>query len=179
MFYNDFGTFVWIWAILGARRAAGGAPRREMTRTRQPKAQKWAPFWDAFGSCKHHFSACVFMCFSGPLFIACFAVCDDFGKYFGRHLGSRGPWEMMPKFTTICIFRVWALLVRSPVRDLLLEGVWHAFCEIWVPIGVLMRTPCGHFWQLFQGLILEAVLGRQNGAQSSGSGWAGRQGRGR
>ena len=135
MFFNGFGVLLWVWAISGARRAAGGAPRREMTRKRQPKAQKWAPFWDAFGSWKHHFSACVFMCFSGPLFIACFAVWDDFGKCFGRHLGSRGPWKIMPKCTTICIFRVWALLVLSLFRDLLLEGVWHAFCEILVPTG--------------------------------------------
>ena len=61
--FDDFGTLLWIWAILGARRAAGGAPRREMTRKRQPKAQKCAPCWDAFGSWKHYFSACVFLCF--------------------------------------------------------------------------------------------------------------------
>ena len=29
--FTDFDTLLWIWAILGARRAAGGAPRREMT----------------------------------------------------------------------------------------------------------------------------------------------------
>jgi hypothetical protein len=78
----------------------------------------------------------------------------------------------MPKCTTVCIFRVWGLLVRSPVRELLLEGVWHAFCEMWVPIGVPMGIPFGHFWQLFQGLILEAVLGVQNGAEFTRSGWA-------
>ena len=83
--------------------------------------------------------------FSGPLFIACFAVCDAFGKCFGRHLGSRGPWKIMPKCTTICIFRVWTLLVRSPVRDLLLEGVWHAFCEILVLIGAPIGSAFGHF----------------------------------
>ena len=172
MFFNDFGVLLWIWAISGARRAAGGAPRREMTRKRQPKAQKWAPFWDAFGSWKPYFSACVFMCFAGPLFIARFAVWDDFGRCFGRHLGSLGPLKIMPKCTTVCSFRVWGLLVRSLFPELLLEGVWHAFSEILVPSGAPFGTPCGHFWQLFQGLILEAVLGRQKGAQECENGWA-------
>ncbi len=67
VFYNDFGVLLWIWAISGARRAAGGAPRREMTRKRQPKAQKWAPFWDGFGSwsviLQHVFSCVFLLCF--------------------------------------------------------------------------------------------------------------------
>ena len=64
----------------------------------------------------------------------------------------------MPKCTTIYIFKLWALLVRSPVRDLLLEGVWHAFCKILGPIGTPIGIPFGYFCQLFQGRILEAVL---------------------
>ena len=41
----------------------------------------------------------------------------------------------MPKCTTVCSFRVWALLKRSLFPDPLLEGFWHAFGQIWVPIG--------------------------------------------
>ena len=82
----------------------------------------------------------------------------------------------MPKCTTICSFKVWALLVRSPVRDLLLEGVWHAFCEICVPVGAPSGAPFGNFWSLFQGLILEAVLGRQKRVKSLRNGLAGGRG---
>ena len=150
MFFNDFGLLLWVWAISGARRAAGGAPRREMTRKRQPKAQKWAPFWHAFGSWKHHFAACVFMCFSGPLFIARFAVWCDFGRCFGRHLGSLGPLKIMPKCTTICIFRVWGLFVRSLFPELLLEGVWQAFCAILVPNGAPLGLHFATFASFFK-----------------------------
>ena len=87
-------------------------------------------------------SACVFMCFSDPLFIACFAVWDVFGSCFVRHLESRGPWKIMPKCTTICIFRVWALLERSLFPDPLLEQVLHAFEQLCVPIG----APIGSLW---------------------------------
>ena len=54
----------------------------------------------------------------------------------------------MPKCTTICIFRVWALLERSLFPDPLLEGIWHAFGQIWVPIG----APIGSSGLLFQRL---------------------------
>ena len=54
----------------------------------------------------------------------------------------------MPKCTTICIFRVWALLERSLFPDPLLEGIWHAFGQIWVPIG----HPLGASGPLFQRL---------------------------
>ena len=64
---------------------------------------------------------------------------------------------------------LWTLSVRSLFRDLLLEGVWHAFFKIWVPIGAPIGAPCGYFWQLFQGLILEPVLGWQKGAKSTNS----------
>ena len=77
----------------------------------------------------------------------------------------------MPKCETICIFRVWTLLVRSPVRDLLLERVWHAFGEILVLIETPIGAAFGHFWQVSQGLILEAVLGRQEEAKTSKSAW--------
>ena len=82
----------------------------------------------------------------------------------------------MPKCTTIGSFRVWALLVRSPVRDLLLEGVWHAFCEILVPIGAPIGAPFGYFWQVFHGLIWEAVLGRQKRVKKLRNGLAGGRG---
>ena len=176
MIFNGFGVLLWVWAISGARRAAGGAPRREMTRKKQPKAQKWAPFWHAFGSWKHRFAACVFMCFSGPLFIARFAVWGDLGSRLGRHLGSLGPLEIMPKCTTVRSFRVWGLFVRSLFPELLLEGVWHAFSEILVPIGAPIGAPCGYFWQLFQGLILEAVLGWQKRVKNTGNAMAGGRG---
>jgi hypothetical protein len=153
--FSDFGTLLWIWDLSGGRGAAGGAPRRQMTRNRQPKGQKWAPFWDAFEGWRHHFPECFFRCFSGALFIACGAFWDDFGRCFGRHLGSLGPLKIMPKCTTICIFRVWTLSVRSLFRDLLLEGVWHAFFKIWVPIGAPIGPPFVHFWQRFQGLNFE------------------------
>ena len=54
-------------------------------------------------------------------------------------LGHR---KIMPKCTTICIFRLCALLERSLFPDPLLEGFWHAFGQIWVPIG----TPIGSLW---------------------------------
>jgi hypothetical protein len=101
------------------------------------------------------------MCFSGPLFIARCAVWDDFGKGFGRHLESLGPLKIMPKCTTVGIFTVWGLFVRSLFPELLLEGVWHAFAEILVRIGAPIGAAFGHFCGIFQGLILEAVLGGQ------------------
>ena len=81
------------------------------------------------------FSAFVFMWFSQPLFIARFAVWCDFGRCFGRHFGSLGPLKIMPKCTTVCIFRVWGVFVRSLFPELLLEGVWQAFYALVVPIG--------------------------------------------
>jgi hypothetical protein len=115
-----------------------GGRRRTQTRNDTKKTAQGSEMGSLLGcfwKLERDFSACVFMCFPALLFIACCAVWDDFGRCFERHLASRGPWKIMPKCTTICIFRVWALLVRSPVRDLLLEGVWHAFCEILVPTG--------------------------------------------
>ncbi len=131
---------------LGHLGCQGGGRGRTQTRNDTKKTPQGSEMGSLLGCFwKHYFSACVFMCFSGPFFIACFAVWDDFGRCFGRHLGSRGPWKIMPKCTTICIFRVWTLSVRSLFRDLLLEGVWHAFFKIWVPIG----APIGaSIWQL-------------------------------
>ena len=117
-------------------------------------------------------SACVFMCFSEPLFRARFAVWCAFGRCFGRHFGSLGPLKIMPKCTTICIFRVWGLFVRSLFPELLLEGVWHAFSEILVRSGAPIGAAFGYFGHVFQGLILEAVLGRQKGDQECENGWA-------
>ena len=54
--------------------------------------------------------------------------------------------------------------MRSLFRNLLLEGVWHAFSKIWVAIGAPIGAPFCHVWQLFQGLILEAVFGWQKEA---------------
>ena len=54
-------------------------------------------------------------------------------------LGHR---KIMPKCTTVCSFRVWALLERSLFLDPLLERFWHAFGQIWVPIG----APIGSLW---------------------------------
>jgi hypothetical protein len=54
----------------------------------------------------------------------------------------------MPKCTTVCIFRVWALLERSLFPDPLLEGICHAFGQIWMPIGY----PLGASGPLFQRL---------------------------
>ncbi len=121
------------------------------------------------------FCSMCFHVFSAPLFIARFAVWGDFGRCFGRHLGSLGPLKIMPKCTTICIFRVWALFVRSLFPELLLEGVWHAFSEIFVPNGAPIGNAFGHFWQAFQGLILQSVLGRQKGVKS----WRNRRAGGR
>ena len=63
VFCDDFGILFWMWAVLGARSWAGGAHRRQMTRKRRPKAQKWASFWDAFASCRHHFPSLFCVCF--------------------------------------------------------------------------------------------------------------------
>ena len=84
--------------------------------------------------------------------------------------------KIMPKCTTVCIFRVSGVFVRSLFPELLLEGVWHAFSESLVSIGAPIGAPCGHFWQRFQGLILEAVLGWQKRAKSTKSEWAGGRG---
>ena len=54
--------------------------------------------------------------------------------------------------------------MRSLFRDLLFEGVWHAFFKIWVPIGAPIATPSGYFEQLFQSVILEATWGREKEA---------------
>ena len=81
-----------------------------------------------------------------------------------------------PKCATICSFMLWTLSVRSLFRDLLLEGVWHAFFKIWVPIGAPIGAPFGNFWQLFQGLILEAVFGWQKEANDTRSAGAGGRG---
>ena len=99
--FGDFGELLWIWELSGCRGAAGGAPRRQMTRKRRPQAQKGVPFGDTFGSWRHHFPQCFFTCFRGALFPACGAIWDDFWGCFGRYLGSPGPLEIMPKCTTI------------------------------------------------------------------------------
>ena len=84
--------------------------------------------------------------------------------------------KIMPKCTTVCSFRVWGLFVRSLFPELLLAGVWHAFCEVWVPIGPPSGAQFGDFWHVFQGLILQSVLGRQKGVKSLRSGLAGGRG---
>ena len=89
---------------------------------------------------------------------------------------SLGPLKIMPKCTTVRSFRVWTLLVRSLFPGLLLAGVWHAFCEIWVPIGAPIWDPFGEFCQLFQGLMLQSVLGRQKGVKTLRNGFAGGRG---
>ena len=71
---------------------------------------------------------------------------NDFGYCFGRLLGRLGPWKIMPKCTTICIFRVWALLERSLFPDPLLEGFWHAFGQIWCRLGHSLGA-CGPLFQ--------------------------------
>ena len=88
------------------------------------------------------------------------------------------PWALgnHAKVYNFIIFRVWTLSVRSLFRDLLLEGVWHAFFKILVPIGAPIGTPLDHFWQLFQGLILEAVSGWQKEANDTRNGLAGGSG---
>ena len=149
-FFNDFGTLLWIWALLGARRAAGGIPRRKMTRKRRPNAQKWVPFWATFAGCRHHFPNCFSKCFSGSLFIATYTFGDDFRMCVEKHLVCLGPLKIMPKCTTVRSFKVWTLLVRSLFPDLLLAGVWHAFCEIWVPIGSPIWDPFGDFCYPFR-----------------------------
>ena len=69
-------------------------------------------------------------------------------------------WELIiPTCTTIFIFRVWKLSVRSLFRDLLLEGVWDAFFRIWVPVGSPIGIPFGHFRRLLRALNFEAVSG--------------------
>jgi hypothetical protein len=176
VFFDGFGTLLWIWALLGGRRAAGGVPRRQMTRKRHPNAQKWVPFWLTFAGGRHHFPNCFSMCFSCSLFIATCTFWGDFRKCFGRHLVSLGPLKIMPKCTTIRSFRVWTLLVRSLFPDLVLVRGWHAFCEIRVPIGAPIGAPFGYFCQLLQGLILEAVLGRQKGVKSLRNALAGGSG---
>ena len=156
---------MWIWELSGCRGAAGGAPRRQLTRKRRPQAQKGVPFGDTFGSWRHNFPQCFFTCFCGALFPACGAFCDDFWRCFGRYLGSPGPLKIMPKCTTICIFMLWTFLVRSLFRDLLLEGVWDVFFRIWVPIGVPIGHPFCHFWQLFRPLHLEAFFWQAPGTR--------------
>ena len=76
----------------------------------------------------------------------------------------------MENCTTICIVRVWALLLRSPVQDMLLEGVLHAFCKIVVPIGAPIGAPCGHFWQLFQGSDFGGGFVVEMGGPAAGAG---------
>ncbi len=53
-----------------------------------------------------------------------------------------------------------------------LAGILCDFGADWGTSG----PPFSHFCQIFQGLILEAVLGRQKGAQECESGWAGGSG---
>ena len=66
--------------------------------------------------------------------------------------------------------------MRSLFPELLLEGVWHAFSEISVPIGAPIGTPFCYFCQLFQGLILQSVLGRQKEVKTLRNGLAGGRG---
>ena len=82
----------------------------------------------------------------------------------------------MPQCITICIFKVWGLFVRSLFPELLLAGVWHAFCEVWVPIGPPSGAQFGDFLHVFQGLILQSVLGRQKGVKTLRNALAGGRG---
>ena len=50
------------------------------------------------------------------------------------------------------------------------------FFWILVPIGAPIGAPFGNFWQLFQGLILEAVFGLQKEANDTRNGLAGGRG---
>ena len=98
----------------------------------------------------------------------------------GVLVGIWEPWtlENHAKVYNCMHFQGLGLLVRSPVRDLLSERVWHAFCEILVPIGAPIGAPFGYFGQFFQGLILEAVLGGHKGPKVCRNGRGRRQGRG-
>ena len=90
-------------------------------------------------------------------------------EVFWEAFGEPWTFKNYGKVYNSIVFRVWTLLVRSLFRDLLLEGVWHAFFKIWVPIGAPIGAPFGNFWQLFQGMILEAVFGWQKGPKSTKS----------
>ena len=86
--------------------------------------------------------------------------------------------KIMPKCTTVGIFRVWALLVLSLFRDLLLEGVWHAFSEILVPIGAPIGATCGRFFRTcFWRRFWEGKKEPKN-VKTGGPGRGRRQGRG-
>ena len=61
---------------------------------------------------------------------------------FWEAFGEAWSPENHAKVYNSMIFRVWALLERSLFPDPLLEGIWHAFEQIWVPIG----APIGSLW---------------------------------
>ena len=96
-------------------------------------------FWIVFGRREHLFA----YSFAGPFW-------SGSGACFGLQtviLGSRlGPQKIMPKCTTICSFRVWALLDRSLFPDPLLERFWHAFWQIWWRLGHPL-VACGPLFQ--------------------------------
>ena len=66
----------------------------------------------------------------------------------------------MPKCTPICIFRVWALLVRSLFGNLLLEGVCHAFCRFGSQVRprAPQRLTFDCFLELFERMDFEHIL---------------------
>ena len=74
------------------------------------------------------------------------------------------------------IFKVWTLSVLNLFRELLLEGVWHVFFNIWVPIEAPMGPPFYNFLQVFRELSLEAVWGWPKRAKLLRRGMAGGRG---
>ena len=110
-------------------------------------ASVWGPsgvtFFVVFGKRDHLFAYSV----AGPFWRGaglCFGLQNMIlGCVLGSFWGGVGPGKSCHSVQlSICIFRVWALLERSLFPDPLLEGIWHAFGQIWVPIG----TPIESLW---------------------------------
>ena len=101
-----------------------------------------------------------------PFCIACCIFCVDFLKCFGRHLGSLGPSEIIPKCRNICNFIIFQSLETFGAESVLgsasgrvLACAVQEMDTVWEFIG----TPFSYFEQFLRALISEVFFVRYPG----------------
>ena len=128
-------------------------------------------FWIVFGKREHLFA----YSFAGPFWSgsgACFGLQTMIlGSVLGGFWVGLGPGKSCQSVQLYAFSGFGPFWCGVRFGICFWKGSGMHSCEILAPIRTPIGAPFGYFCQLFQGLILEAVLGRQNEAKNCKSGW--------